>query len=864
MDAQTHDFDVVYQIGADSLLAALDRLLLDALELRLSQLDLAVPLTGLASTVPIPTNTVQQGRLQITQQAVATIALPTTPGSDELTVTVTLAGVRLALDAVAVLLTFAGVGALVPTDVGTITLTLTLRLGRTQGGGRVDVTLARSATEVSTPSGLTPTILDALSNQLDATAHATAVGTAIRTAVENAIGSLFPVLARIPFGAPALCDIGVRDLVPKLLPATTGTKASLGFFLRLQQGSNPTVPATATSSLPSDPAIEGGVVLANAFLKRLVCCLFENHPDIRGLGSPTEETSDCCHWRNRDNVSLGTEIVKIEDLSICLETSPGSQSRIAFSVQASKSGSGWIAHTKVSFDVRLALDGNAIEALAGAATTSTWVDKEWWVWLLEVLGVIAGAVIGFFLGGPWGAIGGGVIALAIVGVVDLLLFGIGNLAAGAISGALNSLGASAVQLLPPALTETFGSISNLVELDFDDLAVFGRVRPPAGANILREGSDLVLYEGDRIDLDRGLIARSGDSTLGIDADLIWRRERQLDVSAVSPAAAAWRSVDGRPARLRAMVEAASRSMTPAVQAVGALDAKDLAAWAGAGAFALPDPFVPTSLSIQPLGGARSLPVSGTSFWSLGLRDLRAIVYPSARGNRIPGTSIPRSASAYPGEARVFAVRTTAGRFAKCVAWRDAEDALHLSFITYDTPVPLTLHSTRRETRGAAIPSEVAIGTTYQVSRYWRFQARLGAAWIPPSWLGSVTFRWYWDGGAISGSDTLSDGTTTYRAVADVCELTTAMGTPLRGTLQVEATTPVGVFAATAEIHEEGTVTVPFQPPLVLELPTPWRRPLPDPVDSAVFALPEMVSLPEQLRSAFARGMDIPVDRVRFR
>src|SRR6185436_9282090 len=90
-------------------------------------------------------------------------------------------------------------------------------------------------------------------------------------------------------------------------------------------------------------------------------------------------------------------------------------------IHVTKSGSGWTSHATALFDIDLARAGNGINASPVNVVLDDWVDKEWWVWLIEGLVVIAGAVIGFFVGGPSGAVAGGAIALAIVAVGDLII-----------------------------------------------------------------------------------------------------------------------------------------------------------------------------------------------------------------------------------------------------------------------------------------------------------------------------------------------------------------------------------------------------------------------------------------------------------
>ena len=118
MSTQTHGFDLTYQIDEDSLLAALDRLLINNIEMAVGSLGMTIPLNGLeALGAPvIPVNTVQSGRLQITNQPVTTLTMPSTVDGN-LTLRINFPNTLLSLDAVPPLLglnVFSGLGALSP------------------------------------------------------------------------------------------------------------------------------------------------------------------------------------------------------------------------------------------------------------------------------------------------------------------------------------------------------------------------------------------------------------------------------------------------------------------------------------------------------------------------------------------------------------------------------------------------------------------------------------------------------------------------------------------------------------------------------------------------------------------------------
>jgi hypothetical protein len=130
MQDQTHGFDVAYALDQSSLLAALDGMLLDDLGVRLATLPLTVPLAGLAAVVPA--GTTQSGRLVPTSRPTMSLAMPTTPNGN-LTITVTLQAAALSLDSVPGVGTavnvFQTVGGLAPTNIGIVTITLSVGFG---------------------------------------------------------------------------------------------------------------------------------------------------------------------------------------------------------------------------------------------------------------------------------------------------------------------------------------------------------------------------------------------------------------------------------------------------------------------------------------------------------------------------------------------------------------------------------------------------------------------------------------------------------------------------------------------------------------------------------------------------------------
>jgi hypothetical protein len=234
-----------------------------------------------------------------------------------------------------------------------------------------------------------------------------------------------------------------------------------------------------------------------------------------------------------------------------------------------------------------------------------------------------------------------------------------------------------------------------------------------------------------------------------------------------------------------------------------------------------------------------------------------VTYPGALGNRIPGTTLPESSTPYPAGTRVFVTRTTAGRFARCAAWKDSAGSLHLAYTIWDTKLPLDITTRWTVTRGPEVAIPRLFSHTYQVSRRGTFEAKLGI-WLP--WifgLPDVLYEWFWNGVRLEDTGTLSDGTTQFHVNGQYCELTTQMGTPLQGLLQVRATVPRVSYVATRELDLPGTDTVSDRPLFESFDPGPFIPPIPP-------EPPIYPPLIEQLPAAIAKGMNISLKEVTLR
>src|SRR5439155_1591309 len=89
-----------------------------------------------------------------------------------------------------------------------------------------------------------------------------------------------------------------------------------------------------------------------------------------------------------------------------------------------------------------------------------------------------------------------------------------------------------------------------------------------------------------------------------------------------------------------------------------------------------------------------------SYNGLSLTDLESLTYAT---QPIPASQIPVQVPLTPPTLLTFAVRTSAGRYARCTVWRDFNLSLHISWVTYEGLTPLiTLVSTATTTSSTVI------------------------------------------------------------------------------------------------------------------------------------------------------------------
>jgi hypothetical protein len=200
-----------------------------------------------------------------------------------------------------------------------LTINIVMALSSTPGTNRIEIVLARQSLTVNSLSAMPALNTLSPTNAINVIGYAARINDAIRTAVNAALGPLMPVRINIPFGVRQICDIGIRQLATRLLPAGNGTQPALGFFATLRDGSAGNINQASVSTLPT--TAEGSFALANNFLLHLVCCLIQGHTSIKGLGNPTSHDVKCCRWEGVDNVSIGNQTVRLEGMGICIERS---------------------------------------------------------------------------------------------------------------------------------------------------------------------------------------------------------------------------------------------------------------------------------------------------------------------------------------------------------------------------------------------------------------------------------------------------------------------------------------------------------------------------------------------------------------
>jgi hypothetical protein len=716
---KTQNFDVIYEISLDRLLNVLSNPIINILPAVLGNVGIVVPFSG-----PLA-GTTQSGIVSLPARPTPHLSIDSS-NANGLLLVLQFTQAFSQLDPVA------GVVAGLPaTAAGSTTLTLHLGINTQTVGTSSPVSISiagvsslsrlsgLSSLSIPTPSGVT---LTDRQNQVQA---------GVETAVRSKVESLFPLQFPISLPVDGPCGIFPRELRLKLLSGAGGN--SLAFLLALRgttvgQGNSDGV----MSSL--EPGDDAALTIANRLIVQLICCLLPLSDQIQPQlpATPTEITDECCRWRNLGTRSLAGTQFSVFLLEICVADG------LLFHGQLGQSGTGWIATIEFHVPINIGLQSGSVVPVIGIPDINVDVDLEWWVWLLEVVAIVVGTVIGFLLGGPVAGFGiGALVGAIVVGLLYLVFQGLGTLVSSVVGQTLGVIVQTLQKLniLPVDLTNTFGSLELLRGVILDDLAVRGYVVLPDETPPIAASPDQLLLEGQSLDLDTGSVLPP--LTSGIvnpEADL-------LRVMPTSTGAVAF----------------FSPGISGAVNTgfIGGLESES---------------------------SARLVTLGEASFAALTEGDLRSLTYPAGRTS-IPLGSIPFASDPQPANALVFGVRTTEGRFSKCAGWRDAGARIHVRYHTYDTPLQLLLHEEWNATRLSGAGGTFLLTWHGTLIAEWKSQLPGTVIAFAPG-LGRVSFRWFWEGNEITGNGILPDGTTRYAVANQRCEIWTMAGKSLKGQICV--------------------------------------------------------------------------------
>lgn len=702
-----------------------------------------------------------------------------------------------------------GLLANVPVSVSAIPITVSFVLTIAPAGGGVhQVVIDRAMLTVGFGAGFPPTNLSStiastltselttivsgiggtvLSSEVTNTANAlaAAIPTAVHNLVQNRLDGLFPL--PIDFTMPAVdpmafCDIGLRDVQTALLPGapasggTPATEPCLAIATVLLPSSTGDV-SMLTSPLPMGEA--AGLFFDNHFLISAICCAVERAPQLRGLpGSHVEpvrgDQSPFCEWSGIDVLTpMNGREFHLRGVRVTIDGSHPSAKSFNMHLEMTTSDTGWTARAGVDVPISLRVMNGSVVPIVGTPLIDVQADLEWWVYAIEVVIVAVLAVISAVIGGALGWVAAAIAAAVsaavsvttavvvgaaigaavgiIVGIVVIVAVNnaINSALPATVRGALGALGDGvfpALNVIPAELQQAFGHLE-AATLHFDDLAVFGHVTAPAPADqhLLLNVADLVIDPGMGVDLDRGTVVSLSDPG----CDVEWRVAHSY-----------------QPQRTMKAIEGFEAASSIPRSVLGGLR-----------------PTLPPTLEAAHVAAMST--VTGVSYAGLHLAQVEGLPYP-AHGGSVFATSVPTDVIE-PAHPLLFAVRTGEGRFAKCAAWQDVANRLHLRFALFDTPAPLRLMLSASARRGPAVPTDRPFETTWQVSRELAYLA------VPATLRYPVTYQWLWNGSVIhDGYGPLAGGVARAEVSDDRCTLHTDMGVDLHGELCVRATDASGV------------------------------------------------------------------------
>ena len=346
----------------------------------------------------------------------------------------------------------------------TAEIALDVAFGTTGIGSEREMVIDRAGVEVTLlglPLPLVPVLLDP-----------------VLELIAGAVGGIFPlpVPVELPGGAPAACDIGLRDLAVAVLPADgAATQACLAVLTSLLVDAEGDV-AALRSPLPADRT--AGLFLDNVFLLRSIACEVQHAPQLAGLPAPTHHAlrTDPVPFVEWTGLTLEQEAdgrtIEIRALKVAIAgADPRDKS---FVVTADLTVKHPLFKADVSLRVPFALraqDG-ALHVDVGEVTHSVGVRLTLLgVVLGTVLAIVAG-VVGAIIGGVTGAVIGGAIGIGVVGALVAALVVAVRRKIGAAITAATSGPIAPVQVIPAPLVELFGALT-VDAVVLDDLEVHG-------------------------------------------------------------------------------------------------------------------------------------------------------------------------------------------------------------------------------------------------------------------------------------------------------------------------------------------------------------------------------------------------------
>ena len=724
--SQTHGFDLVYEISLPKFRDALASAFLPSLAIRMTHVDVAFPVTG----IPAVGTLTQTGALALAPVTATNATLTRTDGTT-FALAVTFPHALLSLDPITLPAggILGGGGSFLGVhgaDVGPVVLTLHLSIA----SGAPGIVISRAAASTVAPL--------AVSNVFNGATVPPGVAGGFIGTLQGAVGAAG--VAAIASAAEGLLPIPI----PITLPDATRGPCGIGpaaLTPRLVPAAAGTVDAlaflvtaagsTGAPDLPSvtshlPAGIDADLLLGNELALRIVCCVLPRSPQLTGFPSTPSSMTPTSCTFTQSSPAPFSLGSQRFDSMSSLTISIGSGSINVSGTGFRVSGTGWEAIATFSFSLGLHNSGGSLVP-AGIGAPVVNVDSHIEWWVWLLIAI--GAVIGVIVG----ALTGGTGAIVIGGIIGAV---VGLAIVAPIAMVVGGFGTLLSGTIGGALGAAAGALGTVPMIPADLFAFFGTPAIAGDATIDDVLVPLSVQTPSRI----AATAQSFDQTLTVGT---WV---DLDTGTTGT---------GTPPPGADLVWRAQFLIWSGLQTM--LSALDPA-------------------RLQLIGAANAHP-----FDAIGEPEIAGLVYP-AGATVLAGATIGRGAT--------FGVRTSAGRYAKCLAWA-VDSTVHLRYVTYDTPLPLRLPSPQiRTTRGRLVAAHGAgwmMFTTYEVARDIVWTAQIAP---PLNGAGAITYMWRWNDAALAGNGTLPDGTV-YAVSGPRCEMRTAMGKPLGGTLCVIATTRGG-------------------------------------------------------------------------